>query len=199
MKKNFWFFLVTVSARDAYRLGDAFEGIVDMVPRTKRMILKYHTNSIASDYLVQNTTKRNSTLMKIIAKKHCRKFVYPENINKSIAIHLRTGDVICGTFVHEIGKRPFHPSTYEYLKKNLRPKYVFSQPFWSVFSSRRCVTESSEYIRKVLIASSAVHIRTQNADHAFCAMIKAQTFVQGTGFFSSTIAEMRKHQNFIFN
>ena len=172
--------------RDTYRLGDGYFGLLSK--GAERDIIKRYPNSILTKYLQRASGNMDSTSMRMILKETCPKYVYPNG--RYIAIHLRTGDVICGNRWHEINKRPYNPS---YFKKysNHSNVYIFSKPFFSAHSSKPCVKESDAYIKTVLKKTRGTLFVSVNADHAFCVMVKAHEFIPGKGYFSKTIQSLR--------
>lgn len=175
--------------RETYRLGDGYFGLLSK--GAEKDIIKKYPNSILSEYLSkkQDSHNMNQTLMMSIINRTCKNYEYPPN--PYTAIHLRTGDVVCGTRWHEIKKRP-HSISYYNKYRNDTAVYIFSKPFFSVHSSKPCVKESNEYTRKVLKVTNGKLFNNKNADHALCTMVKANKFVLGKGYFSKTIEELNK-------
>jgi hypothetical protein len=177
--------------RNTYRLGDGYFGLLSKGAETD--IIKRYPDSILSEYLQEKqngqNSNNNSTLMYMILKKHCQKYVYPHGAYT--AIHLRTGDVVCGHHWHEREKRP-HDVSYYQKYRNQSNVYIFSKPFFSVHSSKPCIRESIIYINKILKKTKGTLFASVNADHAFCAMIKAFEFISGKGYFSKAIVELNK-------
>ena len=113
---------------------------------------------------------------------------------EAVAIHLRLGDVVCGTKYHELDKRPFPPAAYEAIARRLprgAPRYLFGQPYMSVKSSKICWNESVAYRAQVESALGATLFEEVDPDRTVCALTRAQIFVQGQGTFSETIRALR--------
>ena len=123
----------------------------------------------------------------------------PKNITESTVIHLRLGDVVAGNEWHEKIKRPLEVN---YLKSlvvdDISPKYVIGKCFFSKPSStnyEECINLSNEYLNNVINELQAEHFNYGNADVDLYCAIKSKIFVQGKGFFSKLIVEIRKKLN----
>jgi hypothetical protein len=114
-------------------------------------------------------------------------------------IHLRLGDVIAGNEWHEKIKRPLEVNHLKSLVENdNNPIYVIGKCFFADTSSKNyeeCVDLSNEYLNKVLIELDATHFNSDNADIDLCCAIKSKKFIQGKGYFSKLIIEVRKKLN----
>jgi hypothetical protein len=123
----------------------------------------------------------------------------PSDIVDSTVIHLRLGYVVAGNNWHEKIKRPL---TIEHLQSivanDTNPKYVLGKCFFAKPSSRNyeeCIHLSNEYLHNVLITLNANHFDSGNADIDLCCAIRSRLFIQGRGFFSKLIVEIRKKLN----
>ena len=123
----------------------------------------------------------------------------PKNITESTLIHLRLGDVVAGNEWHEKIKRPFD---INYIKSLLaddnNAKYVIGKCFFAKPSStnyEECINLSNEYLNNVINELQAEHFNSGNADVDLYCAIKSKIFVQGRGFFSKLIVEIRKKLN----
>jgi hypothetical protein len=117
-------------------------------------------------------------------------------IVKSTVIHLRLGDVVAGNEWHEREKRPLAvESLKSALENNPDLRYVIGQCFFAQPSStnyEECEQKSREYLQKVLDELGAVHLDVGCADADLLCAVAAKTFVQGRGYFSRLIVEIRR-------
>ena len=125
----------------------------------------------------------------------------PNDIEECTVIHLRIGDVLAGNKDHEKIKRPL---SIEYLKDALKDnyskKYVigkchFGCPSHSSTNYEECITLSNIYLQNVLDEMHATHFNSGNADIDLCVAVKAKLFVQGRGYYSQLIVDIRKLLN----
>jgi hypothetical protein len=123
----------------------------------------------------------------------------PKNITESTLIHLRLGDVIGGNEWHEKLKRPLE---INYIKSllagDINQKYVIGKCFFAIESStnyEKCIDLSNEYLHNVINELQAEHFNSGNADVDLYCAIKSKIFVQGRGFFSKLIVEIRDKLN----
>lgn len=120
----------------------------------------------------------------------------PEDIADSVVIHLRLGDVIAGSAWHELMKRPLAVDYIKTVLENNRDhKYVIGQCFFAKLSStnyEECVQQSGQYLQTVLDELGAEHFKSGSADADLLCAVSAKTFVQGRGYFSKLIVELRK-------
>jgi hypothetical protein len=186
----------------SYRLGDLV--MLDLEENEKNKILMEHPNSIGSKYILE---KRNNThcnnidlITKIVIEHIVQNFEFlPKNITDSTLIHLRLGDVVAGNEWHEKIKRPLE---VEYIKSlilnDINPKYVIGKCFFAAPSStnyEECIIKSNEYLYNVINELQAEHFNSGNADIDLCCAVKSKLFIQGRGFFSKLIVEIRKKLN----
>jgi hypothetical protein len=198
----------------SYRLGDLV--LVNLNDSEQTEILNDHPNSIASDYILaqRDTANANVTKMDLItdiAVKHLQKYVdiLPKDISESTLLHLRLGDVVAGTAWHERGKRPIdveqikqvvnrinrvnrsrHPTQSNDSKTYVIGRCFFAKP--SSINYDECIKLSNAYLQNVLNELHADHFDSGNADIDLCCALKANVFIQGRGFFSKLIVEIRK-------
>lgn len=187
----------------SYRLGDLV--ILNLNENEKNKILMEHPNSIASKYILQtrnNNCYNNIDLITKIVMEHIEQNLnyLPKNITESTVIHLRIGDVVAGNEWHEKLKRPL---SLDYIKKlvikyNINPIYVIGKCFFAETSStnyEECISKSNEYLHKILEETKAEHFNSGNADIDLCCAVKSKLFIQGKGYFSQLIVEIRKKLN----
>lgn len=124
---------------------------------------------------------------------------YPKDIEESTIIHVRLGDVVCGNYFYEKWKRPINiEKIQEILQDDNNKKYIIGHCFFSEDSSNNyeeCLIESNNYLIKILNLLNADYIYSENADFDLCFAVKAKKFVQGRGFYSKLIVEIRKKLN----
>jgi len=186
----------------SYRLGDLV--LLDLGENEKNKILMEHPNSIGSKYILE---KRNNThcnnidlITKIVMEGIEQKIKFlPKNITESTLIHLRLGDVVAGNEWHEKIKRPFKVEYIKSLVSNdSNPKYVIGKCFFAEPSStnyEECINKSNEYLHNVINELQAEYFNSGNADIDLCCGVKSKLFIQGKGFFSKLIVEIRKRLN----
>jgi hypothetical protein len=186
----------------SYRLGDLV--LLELGENEKNEILMEHPNSIGSKYILEkrnNTTCNNIDLITKIIMEQIEQNLHflPKNITDSTLIHLRLGDVVAGNEWHEKIKRPL---TIDYIKSLLHNdknnKYVIGKCFFAKQSSRNyeeCINASNEYLQNVIHELNAEHFNSENADIDLCCAVKSKLFIQGRGFFSKLIVEIRKKLN----
>jgi len=186
--------------RSSYRLGDLV--FLNLEEHNKSKILFEYPNSIASRFIKENNNNINNIdiITKIILNyieevSH----LLPKDIEESTVIHLRLGDVIAGNRLHERRKRPLQVNYLKSLIENdTNPKYVIGKCFFASTSSNNfeeCIELSNKYLRNVLEELNATHFDSGNADIDLCCAIKSKLFIQGKGYFSKLIVEVRKKLN----
>jgi hypothetical protein len=96
-------------------------------------------------------------------------------------------------------KRPLEVDYIKSLVSNdINPKYVIGKCFFARPSStnyEECINLSNEYLNNVINELQAEHFNYGNADVDLYCAIKSKIFVQGKGFFSKLIVEIRKKLN----
>lgn len=183
-------------AMSAYRLGDIFyqqtnrEDLADMISVHPDTIAGAITR--AHGYGEVWGSPFNPHVLSRAASLQCPRYAVPSDMNESIAIHLRVGDVVCGVDGHEQGKRPLPAKWYS--KLSTGRVYVFGVPYHTNSSSRICNNESYAYVRAVLGYTKGSLYPSSSADGDVCAMRVAKNFVQGMGFFSKTVAALRVYK-----
>jgi hypothetical protein len=188
----------------SYRLGDLVLLNLDKLEEDE--ILSEHPNSIGSKYILE---KRNNNFNAIDAINIITKIVIehteqnleflPKNITDSTLIHLRLGDVVAGNAWHEKLKRPLEVDYIKSLVKNdTNSKYVIGKCFFAKPSStnyEECIHLSNKYLHNVINELQAEYFNSGNADIDLCCAVKSKLFIQGRGFFSKLIVEIRKNLN----
>jgi len=185
----------------SYRLGDLV--ILGLDEYTQNEILTEYPNSIGSKYILEkkNNNGNNIDIITKIVLKYIEQNLdfLPKNIADSTLIHLRLGDVIAGNEWHEKIKRPLE---IEYIKSlvlnDTNQKYVIGKCFFAKPSStnyQECIDLSNEYLYNVINELQAEYFNSGNADIDLCCAVKSKLFIQGKGFFSKLIVEIRKKLN----
>ena len=195
----------------SYRLGDLV--LLSLNANEKDEILRDYPNSIGSKYILEKEKRanRNRTnidviteiVLKYIEQKEQKLDFLPKNIADSTVIHLRIGDVVAGNEWHEKEKRPLK---IEYLKtliaNDTNQKYVIGKCFFAKPSSKNydeCINLSNIYLHNVITELQAEHFDSGDADIDLCCAVKSKIFIQGMGYFSKLIVEIRKNLNLYTN
>ena len=187
----------------SYRLGDLVM-LNNLGENEMNEILMEHPISIGSKYILEkrnNTSYNNIDLITKIVMEHIEQNIHllPKNITDSTLIHLRLGDVVAGNEWHEKIKRPFEVDYIKSLVSNdTNPKYVIGKCFFARPSSinyEECINKSNEYLHNVINELQAEYFNSGNADIDLCCGVKSKLFIQGRGFFSKLIVEIRKKLN----
>lgn len=186
----------------SYRLGDCV--LLGISENEENDILTEHPNSIGSKYILEkrnNNCCDNIDLITKIVMENIEQHLdlFPKNITQSTLIHLRLGDVVAGYEWHEKIKRPLD---VDYIKSlvahDTNPKYVIGKCFFAKPSStnyEECIHLSNEYLQNVINELEAEYFNSGNADIDLYCAVKSKTFIQGRGFFSKLIVEIRKKLN----
>lgn len=185
-----------------YRLGDLiyFPGLFNS--ELLRKIINDYPNSFAAKYIISQSRKFNDNLTVIteiiLDFLKTNKHLLPNDIEQSTVIHLRLGDVIAGNTWHEKTKRPLDINDMKQLLINdTNKKYIIGKQFYCNTSSsnyNECNLLSIKYLNDVISTFNAIHL-DNDADIDLCCGIMAKQFLQGRGYFSKLIAEIRKKLN----
>lgn len=185
-----------------YRLGDLV--IIGLNEDETNAILRYCPNSIGSKYILEKKNNNLNDNINIITKIVLEKIeenldFMPKNIEDSTVIHLRLGDVVAGNAWHEKMKRPL---SIEHIKSllvnNTNKIYVIGKCFFAEPSStnyEECINESDKYLQNMIYELQAEHFDSGDADIDLCCAVMSKVFIQGKGFFSKLIVEIRKNLN----
>uniref|UniRef100_A0A6C0CGY3 Uncharacterized protein n=1 Tax=viral metagenome TaxID=1070528 RepID=A0A6C0CGY3_9ZZZZ len=183
--------------RSSYRLGDLV--FLNLEEHNKSKILFEYPNSIASRFIKENNNNIDIITKIILNYIEEVSHLLPKDIEESTVIHLRLGDVIAGNKWHERQKRPLEINYLKSLIENdTNPKYVIGRCFFADTSSNNieeCIELSNKYLKNVLEELNATHFDSGNADIDLCCAIKSKLFIQGKGYFSKLIVEVRKKLN----
>jgi hypothetical protein len=184
----------------SYRLGDLV--ILNLLNENEQNeILNEHPNSIGSKYILEKRNNNQCNNIDIITKivlEHTQQNLdlLPKDILNSTVIHLRLGDVVGGNEWHEKLKRPLDINYIKLLLTNdTNKKYIIGKCFFAKTSSTNydeCIKLSNEYLQNVINELQAEYLNSENADIDLCAAVRSNLFLQGKGFFSKLITEIRK-------
>jgi hypothetical protein len=186
----------------SYRLGDLV--LLHLSENEIDEILIEHPNSIGSKYILEKRNNSYSNNIDIITKIVMEQIeqnldFLPKNITDSTVIHLRLGDVIAGNEWHEKIKRPLKLDYIKTLVSNdNNQKYVIGKCFFAKSSSNNyeeCINLSNKYLHNVINELKAEYFDSGNADIDLCCAVKSKLFIQGKGFFSKLIVDIRKKLN----
>jgi hypothetical protein len=194
----------------SYRLGDIIvQGFDDASLNSE--ILNKNPNTIGSDYILSNSLKVDRIGLAIqIIFNHCQKYnhLFPQNFRDSTVVHLRLGDSL-GNHFHEKRLRPIDVSYYKLVIPDGKV-YVIGKCHFGKGSStnyEECTELSNKYMREVLNILGATYFNGGHPDIDLCFAIQSKLFIQGRGFFSQLIVDVRKRlglksietQSHIFN
>jgi hypothetical protein len=183
----------------SYRLGDLV--LLGLGENEENEILSEHPNSIGSKYILEkrnnNSCNNIDIITKIVLEHIEQNFEFlPKDILDSTLIHLRLGDVVAGNEWHEKLKRPLDIDYIKSLVVNdTNKKYIIGKCFFAKPSStnyEECIKLSNEYLQNVINELQAEHFNSENADIDLYCAVKSKLFIQGKGFFSKLIVEIRK-------
>ena len=186
----------------SYRLGDLV--LLELSKTEQDEILSDYPNSIGSRYILKKRITNRFNNIDLITKIvmvniHNSLDLLPKNITESTVIHLRLGDVVAGNEWHEKIKRPLEVDYIKSLVANdNNPKYVIGKCFFAKPSStnyEECINSSNEYLHNVINELEAEYFNSGDADIDLCCGVKSKLFIQGRGFFSKLIVEIRKKLN----
>jgi len=186
----------------SYRLGDLV--LLSLTPNEMNKLLKDHPNSMGATFIKEKMRYRNLSNIDIITNIVLKNVKQneeglPKDISESTVIHLRLGDVVAGNTDHEKEKRPFDKNIIkELLINDTNKKYIIGNCFFAKPSSNNyeeCINKSNEYLQSIITELNATHFDSKNADIDLCLAVKAKLFVQGKGYYSKLIVEIRKKLN----
>ena len=186
----------------SYRLGDLV--LLSLTHNEMNELLKDYPNSIGATFIKEKIRNKNSTNIDIITNIVLRNIIQnepglPKDTSESTVIHLRLGDVVAGNTDHEKEKRPLDKNIIkELLINDTNKKYIIGNCFFAKPSSNNyeeCINKSNEYLQSIITELDATHFDSKNADVDLCLAVKAKLFVQGKGYYSKLIVEIRKNLN----
>ena len=102
--------------------------------------------------------EKDIATLKAVTESHCAQYSYPLDLASSTALHLRVGDVVCGTTKGEVWRRPFPPRAYANLHEPQRAPARVRLRGSHCTEPRSCERESGEHVDAVLAATGAQRI-----------------------------------------
>jgi hypothetical protein len=182
-----------------YRLGDLVNGFLQ--PHEMANLINEYPNSIGAEYSQEFLTVYDIKKLSDIVQNRIKNNLisFPDDIENSIVIHLRLGDVVSGNEWHEKAKRPH---SIDYYINNLKDSdsyskiYIIGKPFFAHTSSKNyneCIENSNLYLNSIIKELNAEYFDGGFADVDLCAAVLSKKFIQGKGYFSKLITDIRKH------
>jgi hypothetical protein len=188
-----------MNSLSSYRLGDLI--FLSLTNEEKQELLNDYPNSIGASYirkLSENHFLNKMQLICSIIDKELQKKIIPDEIKNSTIIHLRLGDVVAGYESHELIKRPISINELKEVVPLNDKIYIIGKCFFAKTSSKNyqeCIQKSNEYLNEVISNFNGTYLDLGNADIDLLAGISCKTFIQGKGYFSKLITEIRKKLN----
>lgn len=195
----------------SYRIGDIIvQGVNDASLNSE--LLTENPNTIGSDYILSAPILKFDRigLATQIILNHNQKYnhLFPQDVKDSTVVHLRLGDSL-GDHFYEKRLRPIDVSYYQLVIPHGKV-YVIGKCHFGKGSSTNydeCKELSNKYMRDILNTLGATHFDGGHPDIDLCFAIKAKHFIQGRGFYSQLIVEIRRRlglksvetQSHIFN
>jgi hypothetical protein len=200
-------------ALSSYRLGDLVI-LSNLTEYDKNKILINYPNSFGSDYIklnlpstvftdkIENNIKHMTNIVLTFIENNPN--LFPDDIEDSIVIHTRLGDVVAGNNDHEIVKRPldidFLKSIINSINVPFKNTYVigkchFGDTSFNMKYYDECISLSNKYINDIINEFNAIHYNSEDPDIDLCLAIKSKIFIQGKGNYSRLILEIRKYLN----
>ena len=180
----------------SYRIGDIIvQGVNDASLNNE--VLTENPNTIGSDYILSDPIlkfDRIGLAIQIILN-HTQKYnhLFPQDLKDSTVVHLRLGDSL-GDHFYEKRLRPIDVSYYQLVIPHGKV-YVIGKCHFGKGSSTNydeCIELSNKYMKDILNTLGATHFDGGHPDIDLCFAIKAKHFIQGRGFYSQLIVEIRR-------
>jgi hypothetical protein len=194
----------------SYRLGDLVI-LSNLIENEKNKLCLEHPNSFGDEYIKLNLPSTNKIENNI---KHITSIVinfinnnsdlFPSDIQDSIVIHIRLGDVLAGLNYFEITKRPLDIDLLESIINSIKEPYKniyiigkshYGSSSFDIDKYDECKLLSDKYLNDCLSRFNAIHFNSNNPDIDLCFAIKSKLFIQGKGNYSKLILEIRKKLN----
>lgn len=188
-----------MNSLSSYRLGDLI--FLSLTNEEKKELLNDYPNSIGASYIrkiFETPYLNRMQLIHSIIVKELQEKIIPDDIKNSTIIHLRLGDVIAGNELHELMKRPISINELKEVAPLNDKIYIMGKCFFAKTSSKNyqeCIDKSNEYLNDVINTFNGTHLDLGSADMDLLAGISCKTFIQGKGYFSKLITEIRKKFN----
>jgi hypothetical protein len=196
----------------SYRLGDLVI-LSNLTEYEKDKLCLEHPNSFGDEYIklnlpstiftnnIENNIKHiTSIVTNFINNTH----LFPSDIEDSIVIHIRLGDVLAGVNNFEIIKRPLDIDLLESIISSIKEPYKniyiigkshYGSGTFDIDKYDECKLLSDKYLNDCLSRFNAIHFNSNNPDIDLCCAIKSKLFIQGKGNYSKLILEIRKNLN----
>jgi hypothetical protein len=194
----------------SYRLGDLVI-LSNLTENEKNKLCLEHPNTFGDEYIKLNLPSTNKIENNI---KHITSIVinfinnnsdlFPSDIQDSIVIHIRLGDVLAGVNNCEITKRPLEIDLLESIISSIKEPYKniyiigkshYGSSSFDIDKYDECKLLSDKYLNDCLSRFNAIHFNSNNPDIDLCFAIKSKLFIQGKGNYSKLILEIRKKLN----
>ena len=201
------------SILSSYRLGDLVV-LSNLTEKEKNKILVNYPNSFGADYIKLNLPSTVFTDKIENNIKHITKIVltfiennpnlFPNDIEDSIVIHARLGDVVADIHDFDIAKRPLDINFLKSIVNSISVPYNniyvigkchFCDKHFNMEFYDECVLLSNKYMNELINEFNAIHFNSDNPDIDLCLAIKSKIFIQGKGYYSQLILEIRKYLN----
>ena len=183
-----------------YRLGDLI--IQNLDETIKSRILKEYPNSFGSKYIIEKENNGYFNNIDIITEIVLQgieeyKHLLPNDIENSTVVHLRIGDVVSGNAWFEQVKKPLDVEYYNIVPTNKKIYVIGKCHFGDECSQNyeESIDNSNKYLSEIIKLLNAKHFDSGNADIDLCCAVKSKLFIQGRGFYSKLIVEIRKKLN----
>jgi hypothetical protein len=197
----------------SYRLGDLVI-LSNLTDHEKTQLCLEYPKSFGYDYIqlnlpttiftknIENNIKHITEIVLNFIKNNPR--LFPNDIEDSVVIHTRIGDVVAGANLHEIEKRPYDIAflksifkiyTNPYSNIYVIGKCHFGNTTFDISKYSECLLLSEKYLNDVINEFKAIHFNSGNADIDLCCAVKSKLFIQGKGNYSKLILEIRKYLN----
>jgi hypothetical protein len=160
-----------------------------------------YPNSIGASYIrkiLKNPNLNKIQLIHSIIIEELQKYIISNDIKNSTIIHLRLGDVVAGNESHELMKRPISIDELNNVVPLNDKIYIMGKCFFAKTSSnnyQECIEKSNKYLNDVISNFNGTYLDLGSADMDLLAGISCKTFIQGKGYFSKLITEIRKKFN----
>jgi hypothetical protein len=183
----------------SYRLGDLI--FLSLTHEELIELMNDYPNSIGASYIskiLENPNLNKIQLIHSIIIEELQKNIISNDIKNSTIIHLRLGDVVAGNESHELMKRPISIDELNNVVPLNDKIYIMGKCFFAKTSSnnyQECIEKSNKYLNDVISNFNGTYLDLGSADMDLLAGISCKTFIQGKGYFSKLITEIRKKFN----
>ena len=195
------------------RLGELVI-LSNLTDNEKNKLCLEYPNSFGCEYIklnlpstiftnkIENNIKHISSI--VINFINNNSHLFPPDIEDSIVMHVRLGDVIAGLKDYEIAKRPLDINFLESIISSINDTYNniyiigrchFGDTTYDIDTYDECLLSSEKYLNECIAKFNAIHFNSLNADIDLCCAIKAKNYIKGIGGYSRLILEIRKYLN----